>query len=335
MKIIAAVDGTPNSEAALDALVGMNLPTDTEIKLVTVVRSDETPLSFLWKGSSKGSLQQEFVEASENALNQMVVELGKLIKGCKISAEVLQGDAKTQITEAAKKWGADLIIMGSRGNRGVDLIVLGSVSQGVIMQSPCPVIVVKPDDEYDLQKGFKNIIIAVDNSSYSQAALDWLKKFTWSSDTAFKLITVVPPLSDAISDVGDVARTSELSRQHEATINSAKQELQAVANELAKTITGGNISIEVGEGDPREAVLQMATVWGADLIVMGSHGRTGLTKLLIGSVSQAVALQSQCSVAIIRGLLPKGAGSEWRKTGRFAVVSPEQLVRKASAEDKA
>ncbi|MBX9724340.1 MAG: universal stress protein, partial [Candidatus Obscuribacterales bacterium] len=125
MKIIAAVDGTPNSEAALDALVGMNLATDTEIKLVTVVRSDETPLSFLWKGSSKDNLQQEFVEASENALNQMVQELGKLIKGCKISAEVFQGDAKTQISEAAKKWAADLIIMGSRGNRGVDLIVLG------------------------------------------------------------------------------------------------------------------------------------------------------------------------------------------------------------------
>jgi nucleotide-binding universal stress UspA family protein len=98
----------------------------------------------------------------------------------------------------------------------------------------------------------------------------------------------------------------------------AKTELTKLSTDLAASVGAKNVTIEVGEGDPKDVILNIATAWSADLIVMGSHGRTGLDKLLLGSVSQAVALHAPCSVAIIRGIIAKGK-SQQRQTGMFSM----------------
>lgn len=317
MKVIAAVDGTPVSEAALEALMAMKFAEGTEIKLLSVLKPGETPLLAMLKGGRQGADHTQLQESAKAALEEMRGRVEASMPGCKLSYELLQGDPKVKISEAARNWSANLIVMGSRGNKGVDLIVLGSVSQGVLMQAPCPVIIVKPEEKRSIGDGFKNVLIAMDNSPYSQAALNWLKGLDWGSDVRFKLISVVQSLSDTLVDEQLAVRSSAVVLEHETTVAMAETELQIHANELSTKVDGSRIITEVLEGDPREAILQAASDWPAHLIVMGSHGRTGLTKLLIGSVSQAVAVHADCSVAIVRGLVAKGQSDPMQKTGAF------------------
>ncbi|MBX9689365.1 MAG: universal stress protein [Candidatus Obscuribacterales bacterium] len=331
MKIVAAIDGTKHSRIACDAILGVKWPEDTEIKLLTVLKADETvmPFAAINAAARSNKAADEMLHAADSGLKQMETELQQL-SGCHVYHEVAQGDAKSAIVETAKSWNADLIVMGSRGNKGMELFLLGSVSQGVLMQSPCPVIIVKSnsDTEKSLQKGFKKILLAVDNSPYSQAAMGWIKSMRWDENSQFKIMTVVAPLSEAFVDEQNASRSSALMIEHDAIIDLAKSDLQVQSNDLSNKVGTGKVTFDVGEGDPREVILQKAESWGADLIVMGSHGRTGLSKLLMGSVSQAVAVHSPCSVAIVRGLVPKGQNMPMQATGRFKLPSKEELQRK-------
>lgn len=331
MKIIVAIDGTKTSEVALYSLLGMQWDAGTEFKLVIVLKSEESAFPFFRKGGSQKS--SELIEAACNALEFMTVEVQKELPDCKISFEVKEGDAKSQISEIAKQWNADLVVMGSRNNKGLDLMLLGSVSQGVLLQSPCPVLIVKSDDRVEdtRNQGFKKVLVAADNSPYAQAALAWLKTMKWTKDTQFKLITVVSPLVESFESLQDAASASTLSIEHNQTIDLAASELKIMARTLGEHVGADNVSTEVAEGDPRECILQTASSMQADLIVMGSHGRTGLTKLLIGSVSQALAVHANCSVAIVRGLTASGKGG-MQISGRFEVVDKEQLRRPAKKE---
>jgi nucleotide-binding universal stress UspA family protein len=274
-------------------------------------------LPFLSKGSSQVS--QEHIAAAVKALKEKSAALEKAMKGCTINFEVLQGDAKNKIVEAAKLWGANVIFIGQRGIHGVERMLLGSVSQGVLLQSPCPVVIVKSDpDKAASCHAFKKILIAVDNSAYSKEATKWIKKLNWAADAEFKLVTVVAPLIDQVESLQDASRVEALGLEHEALIGAAKKELESEAADLRTQLTNSKISCGVGQGDPREVILQAAFAMQADLIVMGSHGRTGLEKLLIGSVSQAIASQAECSVAVVRGLVPKGTG-KMQLSGRFEI----------------
>lgn len=316
MKIIAAIDGTRNSEAAVDCLIGMNLAPDTQIKLLTVLKAEETSIALSEAKSGANNLHT----AARQALADMVKVLEGLIPGCVISAEVLQGEPKSKIIEVARKWSCDLIVVGSRGKKGMDLILLGSVSQGILMQSPCPVLIVKADEAVQIEKfreGFKRVLFTADNSAYSKAAFEWLKKLRFSKNAEFRLVTVVPQLTDSFAGEERASSVNEVIRDHDELKARADMELQVLANELDDCFAGASIVTEVAEGDPREMILHCAEVWDADLIVMGSHGRSGLTKLLLGSVSQAIAIHSNCAVAVVRGIAQKGR-DEMKLTGRFA-----------------
>ncbi len=295
MKILAAVDTTKHSQNALKCLKGLNLNQDSEVKLVKVRKGDPG------KGEAESYLQK-LTEQLKNELN------------CSVSYEVLEGDPKNKIVEAIKSFTADLALLGTRGHKGMELMLLGSVSQGVLMQSPCPVLIVKNNDEDESGLGsFQRIILAADNSDYSQAALNWLKRFKWNADASFKIITVIPHLFESFEDEHTTSMTSILDQQQRLR-EAAERQLESMARSL-ESHCGSEVSIEITEGDPREEVLRSASAWNADLIVMGSHGRTGLTKLLLGSVSQAVALHSDCAVAIVRGLVQKS--KVMQQTGRF------------------
>ncbi len=333
MRILAAVDGSTQSEAALEALGSFKWAAGTEIVLFTVMKAAEIRLPFGRRApdQASGADNKAFVSQS---LQNMAAQLQQKLPGCRVSFEVAHGDAKTEILNGAKAHAADMILMGSRGHRGMELMLLGSVSQAVLMQGQCPVVIVKseateaPNSAPDLAHGFKNVLITVDNSPYSRAALMWAKTLEWPSDTRFKLITVVTPVTDAFALEENAARAGMIIREHDSLHAIARTELEEMATELVDIVGPGRVTTQVGEGDPREVILHTAGAWGADLIVMGSHGRTGLTKLFLGSVSHAVAVHGYCSVAIVKGIVPKGQGLRQQTTGMFKLPDMKEIELK-------
>jgi nucleotide-binding universal stress UspA family protein len=146
MKILLAVDGSPNSEAAISEVAGRPWPPGSEVRVITAV---ETPVIVGMEPWAATPVYFEQLEKSvkEGARSVLDAALSKLSttadKSLKVGGEVLEGPASQMIVDEAQKWGADLIVMGSRGLGAWNRLFLGSVSSAVVHHAKCSVEIVR------------------------------------------------------------------------------------------------------------------------------------------------------------------------------------------------
>lgn len=141
------------------------------------------------------------------------------------------------------------------------------------------------------------ILLAVDGSEYSAAAVESITTRPWPSGTTVRVLNamepVVPPAAELWYDAG-------------GNLERAQQELTTRAEQLtagvAETLRASGLSAEtaIRDGDPRSVIVDEAERWSADLIVIGTHGYTGIKRWLLGSVAQAVVSHAPCSVEVVR-----------------------------------
>ena len=141
------------------------------------------------------------------------------------------------------------------------------------------------------------ILLAIDDSRFSQAAIETVIEQARPQDTDVRILHVVesPPLLVA-REMGGYDPALE------TALESQKQDAEALvlkATELLRA-RGLKVAATVEVGDPKSKILDVAEEWRADLIVVGSHGRQGFERFLMGSVSDAVARHAKCSVQIVR-----------------------------------
>jgi nucleotide-binding universal stress UspA family protein len=130
------------------------------------------------------------------------------------------------------------------------------------------------------------ILIGVDDSVFSQAAVEAVAQRSWDAGTQVKIVCAVDDYNPAANESNHYER--------------ARRAVDRATETLRQTLNQFTLSGEIVEGEPKEVILNEAEKWGADLIVVGSHGRRGVDRFLLGSVSQAVALHANCSVQIVR-----------------------------------
>jgi len=141
------------------------------------------------------------------------------------------------------------------------------------------------------------ILIAIDGSDFSQAALQSVIARPWPPDTEAKVLNVVEPPSLLMGrEMGGYDPEFEV--VWKALREQAKHLVAKAAEKLRETKL--KVSTELVEGSPKSQIIDTANEWHADLIVLGSHGRTGLNRFLMGSVSQDVVRHAHCSVEIVR-----------------------------------
>jgi nucleotide-binding universal stress UspA family protein len=138
------------------------------------------------------------------------------------------------------------------------------------------------------------ILLATDDSKFSEAAAKSLAGQFRPQDTEVRILHVVEPI--VISEPPQMAPGyyPELEDQ----LPQAREVVDRVATTLSSA--GFRVTTSVVTGDARSVILEAAAEWHADLIVLGSHGRTGLGRFFLGSVSEAVARHARCSVLIVR-----------------------------------
>jgi nucleotide-binding universal stress UspA family protein len=141
------------------------------------------------------------------------------------------------------------------------------------------------------------ILIAIDGSDFSQAALRSVIARPWPPDTAVKLLHVVEPPSLLMG-----REMGGYDPEFEMVWKALREQAKDLVEKAAETLRRANFSVttELVEGDPKSQIIDVANAWRADMIVLGSHGRTGLDRFLMGGVSQAVVRHAHCSVEIIR-----------------------------------
>ena len=137
------------------------------------------------------------------------------------------------------------------------------------------------------------ILIGIEDSSFSYNAARFVAKRPWHSGTQVRLISAIE--MDAMAGYVELEKTEAYKQASEAIDNAA-----AILREGAAEF---EITTKIVEGNPKHVILDEADSWNPDLIVVGSHGRSGLGRFLLGSVSQAIALHAPCSVEIVRAPL--------------------------------
>jgi nucleotide-binding universal stress UspA family protein len=150
MKILLAVDGSPCSEAAVDEVASRPWPSDSELRVVTAFEIPLSPTPEAW------AIQPEYYDQMERAVHeqtQKVVDVtcARLKKALgqpmNVTGQALQGAPQSAILEEAERWKADLIVVGSHGYGTWHRLVLGSVSQAIVLHAKCSVEVARRSDE--------------------------------------------------------------------------------------------------------------------------------------------------------------------------------------------
>ncbi|HEV2386120.1 MAG TPA: universal stress protein [Candidatus Acidoferrales bacterium] len=148
-----------------------------------------------------------------------------------------------------------------------------------------------------------NVLLAIDESEFSAAALRTVIAQIPAKGSAVHVLHVVAPLERYLTE--SVRLIEAMEAAHAEAVRRGKDLVAGARQALAAA--GFEVAADVAEGDPRSVIVERAERGKADLIVVGSHGRSGWKRLLLGSVSEAVARYAHCSVLIVRPPTVDGA----------------------------
>lgn len=284
MKLLIAVDSASSAEVLVEAVGIRPWPEGTTAHVLSVVADMDVPAE-VWReeGYRKGAVRREMQTRGEQ-----ITPVAKRLEEIGIPAEVVvaRGDARHLIPFYARKWSSDLIFVRAHVRKDLVHWMLGSVARTVVADAPCTVQIVRDlgeDRPHTLHSG-RRVLLATDGSETSAAAARALAGRPWPEGSEFRVVSVEEPWA---------IKSSRMEPQEAVT--SAQQVLASAELEATSAVLSGNA---------KEVILDEARKWNADLIVVGSHGRRGFKRFLLGSVSEAVAMNAPCSVVVVRRAAP-------------------------------
>ena len=144
------------------------------------------------------------------------------------------------------------------------------------------------------------ILIALDDSMHSDQALNFVTRMRWPAGSRVIVLSALQPKVATLVSAQESSMASSMASA--APLQEQRRRLEELVAEAECTLRESGFSTEgrILVGDPREALVEVARTERADLLVVGSHGRTGLTKLMLGSVSSHVVTHAPCSVLVVK-----------------------------------
>ncbi|CAG0928756.1 Universal stress protein E [Thermoflexales bacterium] len=281
-KILVPLDGSPLSQRALQPALTLSQPTGAELLLVRVPVVDT--LSFAVSEARQRQLVQDallYLETLRKSNEQPQLNL---------RTQVLTGDAASAIIDTARAEQADLIVMSTHGYSGLTRWVLGSVTEKVLRSAPCPVLAVRA------ARPPQRVLITLDGSPLAEHALDPGISIAQNLQAEATLLRCVPHV--ATNGKLDEHERGLSRRMQEELLLEAKEYLRARADAASRS--GVALKTEVRIGSPADSILEYIETYGIDLIVMATHGRTGLKRWVYGSVTAKVLRSANCSMLVIR-----------------------------------
>lgn len=192
----------------------------------------------------------------------------------------------------------DLIVMGTHGRRGLEHLLLGSVAEEVVRRAPCPVMTVRETRGGPESVELREILVPVDFSKYSKAALQAAAELAEQFGAKLTLLHVVEESIHPAFYVTGKESVMELNPEIE---DKSKEAMTRLLSEMGKSHVG--FETEVVAGRPANEIIKFAESHGTDLIVTGTHGLSGLERFLLGSTTEKVVRHVDCPVLTVK--LPK------------------------------
>ena len=295
MRVLLATDGSDAAGVALELVRSITWPEGSVIRVVSVIEPVEATLSAAWAPAVAQDIEEQADELLASA--EVVVEhAARALAGCgaQIEREVMRGRPGTCVVEDAGEFGADVIVVGSRGHGEIAAMVLGSVSAEIADHAPCPVLVAR-------RPRLTRVILATDGSEYALAAEEVLERWPIFGHAAIEATSVAylgMPWTSGLALSAYAPSGENYAESGREIIADHRKICGAAAERLGRA--GLRAMPRVAEGDAAHELIRIATDDQADLIVLGTHGRTGLTRLILGSVARNVMLHAPCSVLVVR-----------------------------------
>ncbi|WP_372480865.1 universal stress protein (plasmid) [Halomicrobium sp. HM KBTZ05] len=195
------------------------------------------------------------------------------------------------IVEYADEASVDLVIMGTHGRTGVQRYVLGSVTEKVLRLAETPVLTVRGEDADVRPTPFEDVLIPTDGSDAANAAIDPALDIAGAYDARVHTLSAIEPLSMGV-DVRSHVIVEALEERAQAAVDGVA--------ERAESASLGPIETAVEFGDPYRQIRNYVEENDIDLVVMGTHGRSGVERFLLGSVTEKLVRTSAAPVMTVR-----------------------------------
>ena len=294
MKIVCAIDGSRYSEWTLDWLRHLASPNDSSLLLVHAVDLAQFKTLSRLDRKARATLVKVLDFSLEGAARLLEgAELKAARTWGRVRARLLRGRAAEAIVRSAEREQADLLVIGSRGVTEFQPMLLGGTSRKVLMQAPCPVLVVKRS-----ARALKKVVLGTDGSIESWEAVSWLNGLHKEIRPVITVAGVIPPLP--LESLRIPARAVTVSDQIEGVLRREAQKLTARVAGTLKTAQYPAKSI-VLVGPPGAELVKLAGHERADLIVVGSRSGRTAQNYFMGSVADTVVKHAPCSVLVYRG----------------------------------
>jgi nucleotide-binding universal stress UspA family protein len=285
-KILLSTDGSEYSEGAIREAIKLAKKCSSRLSVISVIETNP----------ELETLAPQVVEKAERAAREHLEAVKARARQEGVDCEIVvhEGeDSYKYIVDEAIKSKSTMIVMGRRGRTGLKRLMMGSVTARVIGYAPCTVLVVPKAAQFEC----RNILTATDGSKYGDAAAAEAISMAKQCGSRLTVLSVVP--SESISPMDIVASQMQRELIAEQELQAAERNVKKVKDAAEKE--GVKADGLVLGGKPSEAIIQTAKEKNADLIVLGSHGRTGVEKLLMGSVAERVIVLSSSAVLVVKG----------------------------------
>jgi nucleotide-binding universal stress UspA family protein len=219
----------------------------------------------------------------------------------KVLTRVETGPAAEGILREARSSETDLIVMGTHGRTGLPLVALGSVADRIVRLAPCPVVTVRarPGAPAGAPERLRRLCYATDFSAGAAAAWPWVVTLAEAAGAEVDLVHVVPALTGARAYPSpDIGRIAQALREHAESQTERLRQASGLPTE--------RFHVDIASGWPADEIIRVAEARAADLLVMGTHGWSGLRRWMLGSVAHHVIQAAPCPVLTVGpGALPE------------------------------
>ncbi len=295
MRVLVATDGSECAGVAVDLVAAITWPPGSIIHAVEAVASGLAVFGGPWPPLppvDTATFDDASHRQAEKNLGVVRAKLAGL--GRSVETSVASGRAADVIVALAEQTSADVIVVGSRGHGTLESMLLGSVSAEVVDRAHVPVLVARGSE-------LGRVVYAWDGSTCAERAAHVLTDWGIFPSSEVHVISVADAAPPWWADEDTVAQDVAIRAYEEAAEPSRRQHEQLARDMVHRLQEAGLEAVpQRRDGDPAEQIVRAAKSWDADLVVMGNHGRTGLRRLLMGSVARNVLLHAPCSVLIVR-----------------------------------
>ena len=297
MNILLPVDGSKFSRAAVDFVASRTtlIGTDPKVQLLNVQHSIPSRAAHV---VGKDLVSSYYAEEADKVLKPAVARLAKA--GIEASTRVAVGQPSEEISAAAEKLKADLVVMGTHGQTSLKGLLLGSVTHGVMARCEVPLLIVRAKGSPSTDS--LKVGIAVDGSKYGREAIKYVLRHgeLFGANPALTLLHVVPDFTGTtMPDMAGLALPA-FSEQEVAELQ--KEAFEGAVSGARKMLSKAMVKADEVRltGNPGDELAGYARKKKLDVLVMGSHGHGAFRAAVLGSVATRVTAHCEVPVLLIR-----------------------------------